>query len=63
MKVGDLIYWQLPDMTFKGEKPILGLVVEDCAEFVLCVQWVDTGIRDFVNAHNCCEPREFNENK
>jgi len=52
MKVGDLVVWWLPDMEKEKETPPLGLVLE-ADEEVLYVQWVDNGLKDFVNLYNC----------
>ena len=52
MKVGDLVVWWLPDMEKENETPPLGFVLE-ADEEVLYVQWVDSGLRDFVNLYNC----------
>ena len=57
MKVGDLVVWWLPDMEKEKESPPLGLVMEADEETVL-VQWVDSGLRDFVNPCNCYVPGE-----
>ena len=62
MKFGDLVVWWLPDMEKEKETPPLALVLE-VDEEVLYVQWVDSGLRDFVNLYNCYKAEFYYENR